>query len=292
MDRNTNRQTTRRRRPTRPQHREETVYTEAKPVNISRFIIRIATVVAVVMAVVFGMSIFFKTERIEVAGADKYTVAQIQDASKIMTGSNLLTLNKAQIAGRILAKLPYISEVRVGIRLPNTVVIEVKETTVAYAIQSEDTSWWRISSEGKVLEQIDASVSRSNTRILGVHLEKPKIGETAVASEQSTQTETTGETTPITVYNRERLASALVIAKEMESNGVLGALATIDVSNMGNIELWYGQRFQILLGGDNDLPKKVFSVVQVINQQNPYDSGYIDASFTTYPDEVLYKSFD
>lgn len=290
MDKNTNRKPVRRHRPTRPQRREETVYTEAKPVNISRFIIRIATVVAVVMAVVFSMSIFFKAEKIEVAGADKYTVAQIQEASKIMNGSNLLTLNKAQIAGRILANLPYISEVRIGIRLPDTVVIEVKETTVAYAAQSGDDAWWLISCEGKVLEKIDASVSRSNTRILGVRLDNPQIGKPAAALELAVQPDGLGET-PVTIYSREKLEAALQIAKETESNGVLGALATIDVTDMGNIELWYGQRFQILLGDNNDIAKKIFSVMQAIRQLGEYETGVLDASFTTWPDEVYYKSF-
>ncbi len=288
MDKNTNRKTPRNRRPVKRPRKDETVYTEAKPVNISRFIIRIATVVAVVLAVVFGMSIFFKTERIEVAGADKYTVAQIQEASKIMDGSNLLTLNKAQIAGRILAELPYISEVRIGIRLPDTVVIEVKETTVAYAAQSGDEAWWLISCEGKALERIDASASQSNTRILGVWLNDPQIGKTAVALEKMPSD---GDA-PITVYEREKLAAALQIAQEMEKNGVLGALATIDMTDMGNIEIWYAQRFQIRLGDSNAIPMKVFHVVDVINRLNPYESGILDASFTTYPDQVYYKSFE
>lgn len=288
MDKNTNRKAPRNRRPVRRQRKEETVYTEAKPVNISRFIVRIATVVAVVLAVVFGMSIFFKTERIEVAGAEKYTVAQIQEASKIMDGSNLLTLNKAQIAGRILAELPYISEVRIGIRLPDTVVIEVKETAVAYAAQSGDDAWWLISCEGKVLEKIDASASQSNTRVLGVRLNDPQIGKTAVALEK-----TPGEgETHVTVYEREKLAAALQIAQEMEKNGVLGALATIDMTDTGNIEIWYAQKFQIRLGDSNELPMKVFHVVDVINRLNPYEFGVLDASFTTYPDQVYYKSFE
>ena len=290
MDKNKSRQAPHRRRPTRPQRREETVYTEAKPVNISRFIVRIATVVAVVLAVIFSMSIFFKAEKIEVAGADKYTVAQIQEASKIMKGSNLLTLNKAQVAGRILAKLPYISEVRIGIRLPDTVIIEVKETAVAYAIQSGDDAWWLMSYEGKVLENIDASVSHSHTRVLGVRLDAPQVGKTAVALEVAVQPDGAGET-PVTVYSREKLDTVLQIAKETEANGVLGALATIDVTDMGNIELWYGQRFQILLGGSNDIPKKIFSVMQAVRQLGQYETGVLDASFTTWPDEVYYKSF-
>ena len=288
MDKNSNRKTARSRRPVKRQRNDETVYTEAKPVNISHFMIRIATVVAVVLAVVFGMSIFFKTEKIEVAGADKYTVAQIQEASKIMDGSNLLTLNKAQIAGRILAELPYINEIRVGIRLPDTVIIEVKETTVAYAVQSADESWWLVSCVGKVLERIDASGSKNHTRILGVQLDAPEAGQTAVAAEKAP---VEGDD-PITVYEREKLAAALQIAQEMEKNSVLGALATIDMTYMGNIEMWYGQRFQIFIGNSNEIAMKVFHVVDVINRLNPYESGVLDASFTTYPDQVYYKSFE
>lgn len=288
MDKNTNRKTVRSRRPVKRPRKDDTVYTEAKPVNISRFIVRIATVIAVVLAVVFGMSIFFKTEKIEVAGANKYTVAQIQEASKIMDGSNLLTLNKAQIAGRILTQLPYISEVRIGIRLPDTVVIEVKETTVAYAAQNGDDTWCLVSCEGKVLEKIDGSAFKNNARILGVRLDNPEIGKTAVALEK-TQSDTE---TPITIYERERLSAALQIAQEMEKNGVLGALVSIDVTDMGNIAVWYGQRFQIFLGNSNDISMKVFHVIDVINRLNPYESGVLDASFTTYPDQVYYKSFE
>ena len=290
MDKNTNR---RPRRPTGKTNREETVYTEAKPVNISRFLIRIATVVAVVLAIVFGMSIFFKAEKIEVAGADQYTVKQIQEASGIMTGTNLLTLNKGQVAGRILAKLPYIKEIRIGIRLPDTVVIQVTESAVVYAAKDVSGGWWVLDCDGKVVERIDASVSGNYPRILGVRLENPVVGKAAVAYEDPADTDGGEEATvPVTVYNRERLAAALQIAKEMEDNGVLGDVASIDVTDMGKIEAWYGKRFQILLGDNTDIPKKVFSAVQAISQLGDLQSGVLDASFTTWPDEVYHKAFE
>lgn len=290
MERSTNR---RPKRPAGKPNREETVYTEAKPVNISRFLIRIATVVAVVLAIVFGMSIFFKAEKIEVAGADKYTVKQVQEASGIMTGTNLLTLNKGQVAGRILAKLPYIKEIRIGIRLPDTVVIHVTESAVVYAAKDANGGWWVLNCAGKVIEKINASTSGNYPRILGVELENPAVGKTAVAFENPEDTNGGGESTvPVTVYNRERLASALQIAKEMEVNGVLGDIATIDVADMGKIEVWYGNRFQILLGDHTEIPKKVFSALQAIYQMDKYQSGVLDASFTTWPDEVYHKAFD
>ncbi|MBE6925770.1 MAG: FtsQ-type POTRA domain-containing protein [Ruminococcaceae bacterium] len=291
MERNTDRRPKRPKQPAGKPHHEETVYTEAKPINISHFLIRIATVVAVVLAVVFGMSIFFKAEKIEVAGVDKYTVLQVQEASGIVTGTNLLTVNKGQVAGRILTKLPYIKEIRIGIRLPDTVVIHVTESAVAYSVKEVNGGWWVLNCEGKVIEKIDASTSASYPRILGIQLESPKVGKPAVAYENPP--DATGEATaPVTVYNRERLAAALQIAQEMEKNGILGEIATIDVTDMGKIEVWYGNRYQILLGESTEIPKKVFSVVQAIRQLDAYQSGILDASFTTWPDEVYHKAFD
>ena len=93
MEKYTDREPKRRPRPKRKVHREETVYTEAKPVNISRFFVRIATVLAVVFAIVFGMSIFFKVETITVSGMENYSAWVLAEASGIEKGDNLLTLS-------------------------------------------------------------------------------------------------------------------------------------------------------------------------------------------------------
>ncbi len=46
--------------------------------------------------------------------------------------------------------------VQVGIKLPDTVNIEIKkEYEVAYAIRDQGGFWWRITSDGKVLEQVN-----------------------------------------------------------------------------------------------------------------------------------------
>ncbi len=290
MEKKKPRKTLPKRRPA-PPVREETEYTQAQPINISRFLMRIATVVAVVMALVFGMSIFFKVEYVEVSGAAKYSVEEIQGATGIMTGENLLTLNKGKVAGRILTELPYISTVRIGIRLPDTIIIEVTEAEVAYVVAGEQETWWLISAEGKVLEKIEAAKSGNYSKILGIILEDPTIGQTAVAKEIPPEVGE-GETHPVTVLCSERLKTALEIAAETEKNGVFGLLSSIDVSDTGNITLWYGQRYEIYVGDNTQLGKKVFSALQAISQMGEFQTGYLDASFTTYPDEVFYKSFN
>ena len=49
----------------------DVVYTPAKPFSRDRFLVRLATVVAVVVALMFGISIFFRVEHVTVSGADK-----------------------------------------------------------------------------------------------------------------------------------------------------------------------------------------------------------------------------
>ena len=76
------------------------VYTPAKPFDRRKFLLRMATVVAVVLALVLGMSIFFKVADVTVAGAEKYSPWDVREASGIRDGENLLTLNKQKSVER------------------------------------------------------------------------------------------------------------------------------------------------------------------------------------------------
>ena len=61
----------------------DVVYTQPDPFNRNRFILRLVTVVAVVLALIFGMSIFFKVKTVTVAGTNKYTAWDVREASGI-----------------------------------------------------------------------------------------------------------------------------------------------------------------------------------------------------------------
>ena len=59
----------------------EVVYTPPKPFNSAAFLLRLATAVAVVLAVVFAVSIFFRVQTVNVSGTEKYTPWDILQAS-------------------------------------------------------------------------------------------------------------------------------------------------------------------------------------------------------------------
>ena len=69
---------------------QDVVYTQPGPFNRNRFLLHLAAIVAVVFALLFGMSLFFKVEVVTVAGANKYTEWDVCQAAGIQMGENLL----------------------------------------------------------------------------------------------------------------------------------------------------------------------------------------------------------
>ena len=120
---------------------------------------------ALVAAVVFGVAIFFKVGRIEVQGNTIYASDKIIEASGLELGDNLLTVSRATVGGNVKAALPYVDQVSVGRVLPDTVVISVKESQLAFAAATDTNTVWLISPSGKALERIDASLQEQYPQI-------------------------------------------------------------------------------------------------------------------------------
>lgn len=278
----------------RSRAQQDVVYTQAKPFNRKRFLLRLATVAAVVAAVVFCAGLYFGVdkEKVEVSGAEKYSAATVVEASGIKETDSVLFINRAQIGYNIMAALPYVNSVRVGIRLPDTVVIHIEELDVAYAIQDQNGSWWLMNANGRVIDTCKAADAEDYTQIMGVQLAAPAVGADAVAYEQLPEPDETGATVPVTVYASERLQTAISIIGYLEEVELIGTVSSVDVSKLGDIELWYGTRFQMLLGDTNKLYDKVDALAQTVRKLDEYDTGVLDASFTYWPDQVGYSQFD
>lgn len=124
-------------------------------VPVSNVAGRLVIMLALVAAVVFGVAVFFKVSRVEVQGNSLYSAEQVVQASGIEAGDNLLTLNKATVAGNIITQLPYVEKVSVGRSMPDAVILEVQESTARFAVMSDTNVIWLINSSGKALERYD-----------------------------------------------------------------------------------------------------------------------------------------
>ena len=285
-----------------------TMYIQPAAFNSRRLAVQLLTVLAVVMAFVLGMSVFFRVKTITVSGANVYSAWTIREKSGISVGDNLLTFGRTKASGQIIANLPYVKSARIGIKLPDTVIIEIEEEPVVYSIQDQDGVWWLINSDGKVVEQTDSQTAKTKTQVLGVTLNQPQPGEPGVATETVTaQTEDAGQAgtsgtsadanavVTAMVTGAQRLNAALTILQALERNDIVGDAASVDVSQLQDIILWYGTQYQVNLGAINnpahDIAYKIAYMKSAILQMNDYQTGVLDVSFTTWQDQIGFTPF-
>ncbi len=271
-------------------------YTPAKPFNRNRFLLHMATVLAVVLALVLVMSIFFKVGQVMVSGAEKYTPWEIKEAAGIQDGDALLSLSEAKITAKIQEKLPYVGDVRVGIKLPNTVNIEIKELEVVYAAEDATGAWWLMDASGRIVDSTDTAAAKNYTRITGVKIQTGVIGELASGYQPETEN-TTQETGPIVatlppISAAEQLGAAIQILTALEKNGVMGTVDTVDVSDPAELSLTYDNRYQVTLGDGSRMEYKIGAMKSSVEKLGQYQSGYLDVSFTIWPNEVGYRPFE
>ena len=267
----------RRKRPEKnpPKQREQAAdYSTGRIFNRKKFMLQLATVAAVALAIAIGLSIFFKVDTVSVSGLEKYGYDRVVEASGIQKGDSLVFFSRAEVSSKILQSLPYIHSVRVGITLPGTVKIIVEEVEVAYAVQDAVDSWWLISAAGTVLEQTDAADAAKHTVVQGVRLRTPVAGQKAVAAEQTPDSDT-----PVTVTGADRLEAALQILQALEKNAILGDLSKVDVSALQALQLWHGKDYCFLLGDSTDLSLKIAYVKGALPQiLQDYPAGTLDVS--------------
>ena len=269
------------------------IYTAPQPFNRTRLLMQLLTVVAVVLAMVMALSVFFKVETITISGAEKYSAWQVREASGIEEGDNLLTFSIPRASGQIIAKLSYVDKVRIGIKLPDTVNIYIEERDVAYAIKDTAGSWWLMSSDGKILEQANSALSRTHTQVLGVTVENPVENERATATEElPTETNEVGELIPVTVTGAQRLSGALQILKALEANEIVGDAASVDVTRLDDVILWYGTQYQVNLGDLSNMEYKIACMNDTILQLSDYQTGVLDVSFNNWENQVGYTPFE
>lgn len=279
----------------RRKQRQQLTYTEPKPFNRKKFLLQLLIVAAVVVALVFIMSIFFKMGSLEdsvlVAGNNRYTTAQVIEAAGVREGDSMLFLNRAKIRARILQKLPYVRSVRVGIKLPNTVNIEITESEVLYSIEALDGNWWLINHAGKVLEQTNWVDAKDHTVITGVRIQISEPGHQAVALEPEPKLDPEGNTLPLVLTGEQSLSTVLQIVQLLERFGVLGDAASINIEDPTNIHVWYGERFRIDLGDHLNLEKKLGYAVSAMEKLEENRTGVIDVSFTINTQQPVFTAF-
>lgn len=252
--------TQRRQKSTDPRRRHRS--RRANNVRVKTGIVgRLLTMLAVAAAVIFSVAIFFKVRTVEVQGNSVYDSQTVIEASGIAAGDNLLAVNKAAVAGKLKAALPYVEQVRIARVLPDTIVLEVVESDAVFTVQADGGQNWLMSFSGKLLEQVSAEQAGKHPAIQGFVVTNPEVGKQAAAE------------------NAEALAAALGILRQLQGTGLVDKASKLDVSKPYDMALWYTDQYEIRLGGADQLEYKIQYLLAVLEQLTQYQTGTIDLTF-------------
>lgn len=145
--------------------------------NRGRFsaLYKLLSILLIFAAIVTGCIVFFRANQIVVAGKTRYSEEQIIAAAGVEQGENLFRLNKFEMNRQIRSKLPYIDDIVISRKFPDTLVIQVTESAPVAALESGG-SWWLMDARCKLLEQGDASLAQGRAVLTGLTPLSPAVG--------------------------------------------------------------------------------------------------------------------
>lgn len=266
------------------------VYTAPKPMRRGVFAWKLISMAAVVAAVFLGLSVFFRVDTITVAGADKYTPWMIREASGVELGDALLSIGEARVASRIQMELPYVDEIKVGIRLPGTVEIQVTELQVTYSIEDENGGWWLISANGRAVEPVSLDQALGYTRVEGLAIRTPTAGE-PVQAIPGRIVDGDGNAVELAQSDADQQLSALIkVMTGLEKNRIIGQITKIDMTSVTDIRLEYPQLLTVRLGDDDRLDYKIQYLAAAVKQLEANQSGELDLTLEYTEDAIFTPS--
>ena len=267
------------------------VYTAPKPMRRGVFAWKLVSMVAVVAAVFLGLSVFFRVDTITVAGADKYSPWMIRQASGVATGDALLSIGEARVASRIIDKLPYIDQVKVGVKLPGTVEIQVTELQVTYSIEDENGSWWLISSGGRAIEPVTLEQALGYTRVEGLNIHTPEVGAQVQAIPGRIIDPGEGPAVEMDQSDADQQLAALIqVLTGLEKHRIIGQIVRIDMTSVTDIRLEYPQLLTVRLGDDQRLDYKIGYLAAAVEKLEGSLSGELDLTLEYTEDAVFTPS--
>ena len=221
----------------------------------------IAITITAVLALMLGVSVFFKVNRVVVRGNSVYDSETVMKASGIEIGDTLLTVNKGKAAAKSEVALPYVEHVRLSRVLPDTIILEITESEAVFSVLSDSGEYWLMNYRGKLLESVSEEVAEQHASILGFTVIAPEVGEKAVPSVQ------------------ESFDAVMTVLGEMSGTGLMDDFTRLDATKNYDIVMYHGEQYEICLGTTEEMDYKFRFLKAVLEELSDNQPGTIDLTF-------------
>ncbi len=255
-----------------PVTRRETRRRASRRLPVGGVALRVAAMLLVVAVILVCAVIFFKVTDIQVTGSKLYTREQILGASGVAPGDSLIGIQRSDVAARLTVLLPYIENVQVDRILPGTVSIHVTESDAAFAVGASDGTVWLINAAGKLLEPADLGAA-DYPRLTGVTAQAPEPG------------------VQINTAQTENLSVAIQLLELLEKTELAPRITEINVEKTYDIVVWYGDQYEIHLGGSDELDYKLRYLLSILDQLDGARGGVIDLTLNE-KDVAIFREWE
>ncbi len=211
-------------------------------------------------AILLAANIFFEISDIQVEGNVIYSSSEITEASGLHPGvSGLLSL-RTVASRRIRSSLPGISAARISLVVPDRLVITVKETSAVAALKTEN-GVLLLSQDCQVVSGFRGDEGEL-LQVRGITPLETQVGQILQVSD--------GETTKLS-YLREMLTL-------LSEKGMRQDVQDLDFSNVSDLHFRYLDRFNVRMGKEERLEKKLDLLVRIVGNLGAGDRGTLDMS--------------
>lgn len=220
--------------------------------------------VVLIVGVILSLTVLFKTQVYEVTGNTRYEESAIISACGISKGENIFLAPKSSAEKRIKNEFPYVEDVEVSFKIPDTIKISVIEAVDGYLVKNSDTDYLVISTKGRILNRVTETGGYDLPIFIGPKLVSGELGD-YVSYEDDTV---------VTMIDS--------ITTTFADNGYQG-ITEIDATNTADISFTYDDRIKVKLGIPEDLSYKIRTAMTIINEnldknQSVPVSGILDVS--------------
>jgi hypothetical protein len=143
-----------------------------------KFVKLVLALGALGLLALLSLTVLFPVRQCVAEGRTSYTAGQFEEAMGIgFVRMNLFTADKAALARRVHAAVPYARIVKISRRLPGTLHLTVEERTASFA-QEQDGRWWLLTQDARLLGTAEG-MPEGLMPLTGAPLEKPAAGQRA-----------------------------------------------------------------------------------------------------------------
>ena len=211
-------------------------------------------------------SSIFNLTKVEIIGNTNLKDDQIIDLEKLVTNKNIFTYNLKKIRKEIVNN-PYIEDAQVKIKLPNKIVITVKEIDIV-AVLFNGNEYCYIDSSGNLIEKIN-NLEENNDKII-------------------CSVDYTLSNNSITFKNQKEKDGMLKVLNIIKSEYLEKEVKQIEYTNEDEINIItkYGTKFLIV--DDKELEYNIAraSKILVDLQSKKINDGIVDLTYSNY---AVYK---